>query len=283
MYNNNHDEGNIKKYSENLQPPVGTGHSPNRLGYPSSDVPSGELSKKRNSMPKRLTDTAKWRDPWFRKLSPELKCLWNYICDDCDLTGVWKCDFEMASFIIGKELTDSEAFSLLNSGKERIIQLYTGYWLINDFISFQYGVLGFNSPIHKKVISLIESHRVSIGYPMGIDTLSIPCNKNKKENNNKDLKDISKTKPSDLLEVKQFFKNDTEANKFWNHFQSNGWKVGGKAPMKDWQAAARNWISRSGELNKQATVSKSRVITNTMGEDEMRRRAKLLQESAKNG
>lgn len=33
-----------------------------------------------------------------------------------------------------------------------------------------------------------------------------------------------------------------EAQKFFNHFTSNGWKVGGKSPMKDWQAAARNWI-----------------------------------------
>lgn len=27
------------------------------------------------------------------------------------------------------------------------------------------------------------------------------------------------------------------ANRFWNHYQSNGWKVSGKSPMKDWHAA----------------------------------------------
>lgn len=38
-------------------------------------------------------------------------------------------------------------------------------------------------------------------------------------------------------------KTDTiEAQRFFNHFESNGWKVGGKSPMKDWKAAARNWI-----------------------------------------
>lgn len=31
---------------------------------------------------------------------------------------------------------------------------------------------------------------------------------------------------------------------FFDHFQANGWKVGGKTPMKDWQAAARNWSRR---------------------------------------
>lgn len=26
-------------------------------------------------------------------------------------------------------------------------------------------------------------------------------------------------------------------NKFWNHYQSNGWRISGKAAMKDWNAA----------------------------------------------
>jgi hypothetical protein len=33
-----------------------------------------------------------------------------------------------------------------------------------------------------------------------------------------------------------------EAEKFFNYFESNGWLVGGRAKMKDWKAAARNWI-----------------------------------------
>lgn len=33
-----------------------------------------------------------------------------------------------------------------------------------------------------------------------------------------------------------------EAEKFFNHYSSNGWKVGGKTKMKDWHASARNWI-----------------------------------------
>jgi hypothetical protein len=31
------------------------------------------------------------------------------------------------------------------------------------------------------------------------------------------------------------------ASAFYDYFESNGWKVGGKAPMRDWKAAARNW------------------------------------------
>lgn len=37
----------------------------------------------------------------------------------------------------------------------------------------------------------------------------------------------------------------SEADKFFDHFESNGWKIGGKAPMKDWKAATRNWVKRN--------------------------------------
>lgn len=31
-----------------------------------------------------------------------------------------------------------------------------------------------------------------------------------------------------------------EAQRYWDYYQSNGWKVG-RNPMKDWKAAVRNW------------------------------------------
>lgn len=36
----------------------------------------------------------------------------------------------------------------------------------------------------------------------------------------------------------------SEAAAFHDHFQSNGWRVGGKTPMVDWQAAFRGWMRR---------------------------------------
>ena len=35
-----------------------------------------------------------------------------------------------------------------------------------------------------------------------------------------------------------------DANRFHDFYTSKGWKVGSE-PMKDWQAAARNWLSRN--------------------------------------
>ncbi len=41
---------------------------------------------------------------------------------------------------------------------------------------------------------------------------------------------------------------ESEAEGFFDHFESNGWKVGGKAPMKSWQAALKNWKRRVPEF-----------------------------------
>ena len=41
-----------------------------------------------------------------------------------------------------------------------------------------------------------------------------------------------------------FINPDSEAERFADYYNANGWKVG-KNPMKDWKAAVRNWLSRN--------------------------------------
>ena len=56
-----------------------------------------------------------------------------------------------------------------------------------------------------------------------------------------------------LQEIKTYFHENNfperEAQKFFNYFSSNGWLVGGKTPMVDWQASAQNWILNSINFN----------------------------------
>lgn len=60
--------------------------------------------------------------------------------------------------------------------------------------------------------------------------------------------------PPSLQEVQTYFSENghppLEAQKFFNHFQSNGWRVGGKTPMRDWMAAASNWMLNSANFAK---------------------------------
>lgn len=53
--------------------------------------------------------------------------------------------------------------------------------------------------------------------------------------------------PPTLEEVRDYVHEtglQMDPDAFFDHFKSNGWKVGGKAAMKDWRATARNWARR---------------------------------------
>lgn len=68
--------------------------------------------------------------------------------------------------------------------------------------------------------------------------------KSKKNNSKKNL--IKKFREPSSAEVGLFFKEQKckseDAERFYNYYSSNGWLVGGKTRMKNWEAAARNWI-----------------------------------------
>jgi hypothetical protein len=72
--------------------------------------------------------------------------------------------------------------------------------------------------------------------------------------------------PPPLAEVKNFFlelkSTELEAETFINHFQSNGWLVGGRTKMKDWQAAARNWILRAKSYAEKSNPTLQRLNAN---------------------
>ncbi|PHR48163.1 MAG: transcriptional regulator [Fluviicola sp.] len=102
---------------------------------------------------------------------------------------------------------------------------------------------------------------------------SINNTKNNKQNkgesnspNSKKRKTQKRFSPPSLDEVIKFFKekkaSTEDPEKFFNHFESNGWKVGGKTKMKNWQAAARNWILRSNEFKKGQNQTSSRLNVN---------------------
>ena len=58
-----------------------------------------------------------------------------------------------------------------------------------------------------------------------------------------------------LKEVIEYFilKNiaPMEAEKFFNYYESNGWLVGGKTKMKNWNAASRNWMLNAKNYNQE--------------------------------
>jgi hypothetical protein len=114
--------------------------------------------------------------------------------------------------------------------------------------------------IHTGIREVIDKHKISDD--RGSRVVVVPYinntnNKNTTNNTNEGEETHARPKSSDsnlavekipasLQVVKDFFREENfpelEAEKFYNHFQSNGWQVAGKTPMQDWRASARSWI-----------------------------------------
>ena len=113
---------------------------------------------------KRFTETTKWRDPWFRKLTPQAKLLWFYITDNCDSTGLIDLDLEAATFDTGAKLNEKHVGEL-ESRLQRING--GGKFFVGKFIPFQYGILSDACPAHKPILRLVRERSLSqseIGY-----------------------------------------------------------------------------------------------------------------------
>lgn len=196
---------------------------------------------------KRFTATEKWEDPWFRKLSPEHKCFWEFLCDRCDAAGVWKVDLETAEHFIGSKLDEG---ALLKSFGDRIQVLENGRWWIKKFIEFQYGSLSKECKPHIPVIRLLERHGINFetlmkGYAKGINTLEEKETYKEKEKKGSAEGGISTnpTLPEVQTEASMRAITPECAESFWNKHEGRGWVDGQGQPIRDWRPLLRNWAT----------------------------------------
>ena len=121
---------------------------------------------------KRFVETNRWRDPWFRRLSPAAKLLWGYLTDNCDCVGLIDLDLEAATFDIGLPIQEKH-LAELGSRTQRTVE---GKIFLRRFIEFQYGTLSEGCPAHKPVLKLVHLRHLTltpIGYQYPSDSLSL--------------------------------------------------------------------------------------------------------------
>lgn len=107
---------------------------------------------------KRFTETTKWADPWYRRLSPSAKLLWSYLTDNCDCTGLIDLDLDSATFHIGAKIEEKHLAELAS----RLQRTIDAKIFIPRFIPFQYGTISDGCPAHKPVIKLLTERNISI-------------------------------------------------------------------------------------------------------------------------
>lgn len=148
--------------------------------------------------------------------------------------------------------------------------------------------------IRKQTANRVKKYRAHmLNAPLQISEDSVTCNvtvtqsnddvtrqnknKNKKENKNIDIelkeKEIDKEKksekhyrvftPPSLEETSEYFIlknfNTEEASRYFDYYTSNGWMVG-KSKMKNWQAAANNWMRNVDKFKSNGKQKTSRDI-----------------------
>jgi hypothetical protein len=110
-------------------------------------------------MPKRFTDTNKYKKPFIRSLPGAYKLLWDFLYHDCDHAGIWIVDFEIAQAYVGSDMPIKKdvALELFNTEEKRIVEIDGGKkWFIPSFIEFQYIKLSDNNRAHLNVISVLK-------------------------------------------------------------------------------------------------------------------------------
>lgn len=205
---------------------------------------------------KRFTDTQKWDDPWFWELSPTAKLLWFYLLDHCDNSGAVDYNPKIASFKIGQAVKPEHLAEL----QSRLKTLQSGkLWIIN-FIRFQFGGIEPTNNWHRSILKLLTTHGVN--YPEDLEKSS-PCQGAAEGLPSPPRQDKEKVRTSTGQEGvqgegKKFRKPtieevrllasksglpDVEADKFFYHYDSKGWKVGNQS-MTSLNSAIAGWKTR---------------------------------------
>lgn len=193
-------------------------------------------------MSKRFTETQKWDDPWFRRLSPARKCLWQYICDRCDQSGVIDLDYEAASFQIGAEVSEAD---LLAFG-ERVEKLPCGKAWVAKFVKFQYGELSTACKAHTPVFAAIERNGLKQRLSKPIQQLPDSphrglqeAEKEKEEETDRGGGvgggDVSPSWPAVRAHAVQIGLAEWKALDFFNEMEGCGWLDYNKRPIRKWQ------------------------------------------------
>lgn len=114
-------------------------------------------------MGKRFTDTNKYKKSFIRGLQGPYKLLWDYLYHDCDHSGIWIVDFEIAQTYLGPDMkvNKDDALKYFNDEEIRIVEIDSSKkWFLPGFIEFQYGILSDKNRAHSSVITTLKKYNL---------------------------------------------------------------------------------------------------------------------------
>jgi hypothetical protein len=225
-------------------------------------------------MSNRLTDSDKWKDIWFSNLSPHAKLLFIFLCENCNNAGIYEVNKKFMLFYLG--INDEELKKSIAEITKTYIKSNDGnrIW-IKNYLKYQSKLpLNENNNNHKQILMILKENLSDETKYKGCKEMSsllpqpikIPRKVVSTDITKSEIKEpISRfLKPSitqiqDFMKEKEFSLFKSEGERFFNWFESNGWKVG-KNLMRSWKGAVNTWIANYYERNKM-TIKKSKIDT----------------------
>lgn len=111
----------------------------------------------------RLTNTDKYGNPWFRRLKPQHKAIWQFLKDDCDHAGIWTIDYDSIEFHVGLSCAQADLEEWFSA---KLIWLAEDKVFIPEFLDEQYGrgqmaTLDPANRFHRSVIAILNANGIN--------------------------------------------------------------------------------------------------------------------------
>lgn len=212
-------------------------------------------------MKTRIIHTKFYQDSYILSLEPLERWFFLYLLTNerVEKTGAYELPLQIARVETGLEVEEMNKYlsKFQTSGKIFYIE---GYVVIKNILKYQdYSkgsekqVQSYNKELNslpKRVLDIVLNNDLTSSELVSnqLETGSKLVINNKEEiiNNKKEIikeENLKKFKKPTIEEIETYClerQNSVNAEKFYNYYESNGWRVG-KNPMKDWKAAIRTW------------------------------------------
>ena len=212
-------------------------------------------TKNKNEMAKRFISTDLFREDWFLELDIEVRLFFIYAITNCDHAGILKANVRAFNALNGTQVGKDTILEQINAEKQRIEKISDTTWFITDFIRFQYGdTLNPANRAHASVIKRLEQQSIDYGAikPLGSPLLGV-----KDKDKEKDKDNISIGTP-ELKDVNERFRSvatsagydpnqlncDAMAERFFEYYESQGWRKANGMPIHKWQPLVSTWFSK---------------------------------------
>lgn len=173
-------------------------------------------------------------------------------------------DIKRGQFLTGRDKL-SEYTGINRSKLERLLKLLESEQQIEQQKTTKY-----------RIISIVNydkyqdaEQQVSINRATSEQQVSTNKNDKNVKNDKKEIVKRTQFKKPELSEVKNYMLEkgadfslaNKEAERYFNYYEANGWKVG-KNKMANWKSACTNWLNRIDDFKKE---EKGKLLTNDTG------------------